>query len=133
MPLTMYLGQANLPPSCPVCEHSPLSAEDCKPHKSLRITIRVFLRTEEKKRGASRAKEEKASEPPTPIEAPKPSLPPVEPPAPEVKAEERIDSNAPEDIAPTAATEDHPPVPEQLANEVRYFSRSRMNEKLIIE
>ncbi|KAF7554837.1 hypothetical protein G7046_g6704 [Stylonectria norvegica] len=67
--------QSNLPASCPVCEHSPLSAEDCNPNKSLRTTIRVFLRTAEKKREASRAKEEKESEPPTPIEAPRPSLP----------------------------------------------------------
>ncbi|CAM1502922.1 Fc.00g076980.m01.CDS01 [Cosmosporella sp. VM-42] len=71
--------QANLPPSCPVCEHSPLSAEDCNPNKSLRTTIRVFLRTAEKKRETSRLKEEKESEPPTPIEAPKPSLPVAEP------------------------------------------------------
>lgn len=54
--LTRQPGQANLPSSCPVCEHSPLSAEDCSPNKSLRTTIRVFLRTEEKKREASRPK-----------------------------------------------------------------------------
>ncbi|KAL1868660.1 hypothetical protein VTK73DRAFT_3576 [Phialemonium thermophilum] len=58
--------QATLPSSCPVCEHSPLSADDCKPHKALRTTIKVFLRTEEKKREASRPKD---SAPPTPVEA----------------------------------------------------------------
>ncbi|KAH0544892.1 hypothetical protein FGG08_000972 [Glutinoglossum americanum] len=42
--------QSTLPASCPVCEHSPLSAEDCKPNKPLRTTITVFLRTEKKKR-----------------------------------------------------------------------------------
>lgn len=68
-------GQSNLPASCPVCEHSPLSAEDCSPNKSLRTTIKVFLRTAEKKREASRAKEGKESEPATPVEAAKPTLP----------------------------------------------------------
>ncbi|KAG5978029.1 hypothetical protein E4U56_005507 [Claviceps arundinis] len=57
-------GQSDLPPSCPVCEHSPLSAEDCNPNKSLRTTIRVFLRTAEKKREASRPKQ---PAPPTPV------------------------------------------------------------------
>lgn len=61
-------GHATLPSSCPVCEHSPLSADDCKPHKSLRTTIKVFLRTEEKKRESSRPKESKDSVPPTPVE-----------------------------------------------------------------
>ncbi|KAL6414761.1 hypothetical protein AUP68_01293 [Ilyonectria robusta] len=80
--------QSNLPPSCPVCEHSPLSAEDCNPNKSLRTTIRVFLRTAEKKREASRPKETKDSAPPTPVEAPKQSLPAVEPPVAGPPAEE---------------------------------------------
>ncbi|KAH0558817.1 hypothetical protein GP486_004546 [Trichoglossum hirsutum] len=44
------VGQSTLPASCPVCEHNPLSAEDCKPNKPLRTTITVFLRTEKKKR-----------------------------------------------------------------------------------
>lgn len=61
-------GQSTLPASCPVCEHSPLSAEDCKPHKALRTTIRVFIRTEEKKREASRPKISKDSAPATPVE-----------------------------------------------------------------
>ncbi|KJZ77051.1 hypothetical protein HIM_03372 [Hirsutella minnesotensis 3608] len=67
--------QSSLPQSCPVCEHSPLAAEDCNPNKSLRTTIRVFLRTAEKKREASRSKESKDSTPATPIEASKPSAP----------------------------------------------------------
>jgi hypothetical protein len=59
--------QSTLPASCPVCEHSPLSADDCKPHKALRTTIKVFLRTEEKKRESSRAKDV-ATTPITPVE-----------------------------------------------------------------
>ncbi|KAJ8120344.1 hypothetical protein ONZ43_g2924 [Nemania bipapillata] len=41
--------QATLPSSCPVCEHTPVSGADCTVYKSLRTTIRVFLKTEEKK------------------------------------------------------------------------------------
>ncbi|KAK8026850.1 hypothetical protein PG991_003906 [Apiospora marii] len=48
--------QSTLPSSCPVCEHSPVSGTDCTIYKSLRTTIRVFLKTEEKKREASRPK-----------------------------------------------------------------------------
>lgn len=82
--MLIILGQSNLPPSCPVCEHSPLSAEDCLPNKSLRTTIRVFLRTAEKKREASRPKESHVSAPPTPVEATNPpsaSSSAVDPPA----------------------------------------------------
>ncbi|KAL1301553.1 hypothetical protein AAFC00_005791 [Neodothiora populina] len=47
--------QASLPESCPVCSHSPLEADMCKPHKALRMTIKVHLKTEEKKRAAAEA------------------------------------------------------------------------------
>lgn len=60
--------QATLPTSCPVCEHAPLSAADCKPHKALRTTIKVFLRTEEKKRESAKPKEGSATAPVTPVE-----------------------------------------------------------------
>ncbi|KAL8388555.1 hypothetical protein RB595_009053 [Gaeumannomyces hyphopodioides] len=63
--------QSTLPTSCPVCEHSPLSADDCKPNKALRTTIKLFVRTEEKKREAPRSKDAQESAPPTPID-PKP-------------------------------------------------------------
>jgi hypothetical protein len=66
--LTVSTGQSTLPSSCPVCEHTPVAAEDCKPNKSLRTTIKVFLRTEEKKREALRLKETKNSAPATPLE-----------------------------------------------------------------
>ncbi|PHH76964.1 hypothetical protein CDD82_3738 [Ophiocordyceps australis] len=66
--------QSTLPQSCPVCEHSPLASEDCNPNKSLRTTIRVFLRTAEKKRESNRPKESNESAPVTPIEARRPSL-----------------------------------------------------------
>ena len=66
-----HAGQSTLPSSCPVCEHSPLSADDCKPHKALRTTIKVFLRTEEKKREANRPKDTTPvtpAEPNTPVQ-----------------------------------------------------------------
>ncbi|PHH62915.1 hypothetical protein CDD81_6548 [Ophiocordyceps australis] len=66
--------QSTLPQSCPVCEHSPLASEDCNPNKSLRTTIRVFLRTAEKKREANRPKESNESTPATPVEARRPSV-----------------------------------------------------------
>ena len=60
-------GHSTLPSSCPVCEHSPLSASDCNPNKALRTTIRVFLKTEEKKRGIGQPKEKDAT-PVTPVD-----------------------------------------------------------------
>ncbi len=65
--MVILIGQSTLPSSCPVCGHSPVAAADCKPNKSLRTTIKVFLRTEEKKRETLRLKEEKNTPPDTPI------------------------------------------------------------------
>ncbi|KAH8894764.1 hypothetical protein GQ53DRAFT_62025 [Thozetella sp. PMI_491] len=62
---------STLPSSCPVCEHSPLSADDCKPHKALRTTIKVFLRTAEKKREPHKAKDNSPAATPTEPHAPK--------------------------------------------------------------
>jgi hypothetical protein len=56
---TSNIGHSTLPSTCPVCEHSPVAAADCKPNKSLRTTIKVFLRTEEKKREALRLKDDR--------------------------------------------------------------------------
>lgn len=106
-------GQSTLPSSCPVCEHTPVSAEDCKPNKSLRTTIKVFLRTEEKKREAARLKEAKASPPATPfvVETPAPVEPTTAeiskdaPPA-EVKAEEATSAEQIEQTSAKPADED---------------------------
>lgn len=94
-PLTArVVGQSTLPSSCPVCEHTPVAAEDCKPHKSLRTTIKVFLRTEEKKREAVRVKEEKkspAAVTPAPlVEIPTPVAEAVAQPSKEAEAAEEI-------------------------------------------
>lgn len=59
-------GKLALRTTCPVCEHTPISQDDCKPNKSLRMTTRAFLKTAEKKRDSSLAKE---STPITPVDA----------------------------------------------------------------
>ena len=56
--MLIFAGQSTLPESCPVCTHQPLSAEDCIPQKSLRLTCKAFLKSETKKR--NKPKEEPA-------------------------------------------------------------------------
>ncbi|KAI9726613.1 MAG: hypothetical protein M1828_000980 [Chrysothrix sp. TS-e1954] len=64
---------STLPSSCPICDHEPLVAADCKQNKNLRLTVRAYLKSEEKKRDKV-----KQAEAPTP--APKPATPlPVTP------------------------------------------------------
>ncbi|KAH1287062.1 hypothetical protein KXW19_006654 [Aspergillus fumigatus] len=46
--------QISLPETCPVCAHTPISPDLCKPNKALRTTLKAFLRTEEKKREKER-------------------------------------------------------------------------------
>ncbi|KAF7586839.1 hypothetical protein BBP40_008247 [Aspergillus hancockii] len=46
--------QTSLPETCPVCAHTPISSDLCKPNKALRTTLKAFLRTEEKKREKER-------------------------------------------------------------------------------
>ena len=60
-------GQASLPEACPVCAHEPVKADLCKPNKALRTTIKVFLRTEEKKRETLRGKDQIDLAPQTPV------------------------------------------------------------------
>jgi hypothetical protein len=43
-------GHLSLSEACPVCQHSPVSAGDCKPHKNLRQTISAYLKSEARKR-----------------------------------------------------------------------------------
>ncbi|KAI2713930.1 hypothetical protein CBS147354_7574 [Penicillium roqueforti] len=54
--------QASLSDTCPVCTHTPVSPDLCKPNKALRTTLKAFLRTEEKKR----EKDRQSAAPPTP-------------------------------------------------------------------
>lgn len=50
----LALGQASLSNTCPVCTHTPVAPDLCKPNKALRTTLKAFLRTEEKKRERDR-------------------------------------------------------------------------------
>lgn len=50
-------GQTTLPQACPVCLHEPVKADDCRPNKALRTTIKVFLRKKGIEREAARKKE----------------------------------------------------------------------------
>lgn len=89
-----------------MCEHSPVTPDDCTPHKSLRTTIKVFLRTEEKKRGALLAKAAKETPPDTPIEAAPP------PPAPLPEAAVSASQEQPtEDVQPAIEGHDGTPAP----------------------
>ncbi|KAI2465898.1 hypothetical protein F4781DRAFT_372840 [Annulohypoxylon bovei var. microspora] len=101
--------QSTLPSSCPVCEHSPVSASDCTIYKSLRTTIRVFLKTEEKKRESARPKTN-GSTPVTPAQetpAPAQTRTATEQPPPPTNAVPSVQANAEpqtaESVAPPAA------------------------------
>lgn len=107
-PLTSRPGQSNLLPSCPVCEHSPLSAEDCNPNKSLRTTIKVFLRTAEKKREASRPKETTAAEPAEETQPPGSKVEHSASAVPQIKerhsgVQEEVGTHATDDVVPERA------------------------------
>lgn len=83
---TSMIGKTTLPSTCPVCEHNPVSVDDCKPNNKLRMTTRAFLKTAEKKRDSSQAKEATPATPITPIDA-KPSATPALPPTEELATE----------------------------------------------
>lgn len=107
--LMPIIGQATLPPSCPVCEHTPVSGADCTVYKSLRTTIRVFLKTEEKRRETMRPKTN-GSAPITPVHVTPTPTPtqtqgPADPPALESSAPELTNPEQPPDNVLAAATE----------------------------
>nr|OQO31808.1 hypothetical protein B0A51_00710 [Rachicladosporium sp. CCFEE 5018] len=64
--------QAKLTEQCPICEHSPVSADACTPMRSLRMTIKAHLKTEMKRRAAAAA----AAAPP-PRKEPTPEAAPI--------------------------------------------------------
>ncbi|KAK6439754.1 hypothetical protein LTR95_004041 [Oleoguttula sp. CCFEE 5521] len=66
--------QAKLTEQCPICEHSPVSADACTPMRSLRMTIKAHLKTEMKRRAAAAA----AAAPPPPEEPTLEAAPVVE-------------------------------------------------------
>ena len=96
--LTQKLGQGSLPEACPVCLHEPVKADDCRPNKALRTTIKVFLKKKVMERETARKKEmlDKAAATPatpaTPVPDQTPAPQPSETPAP-ATAEAAQDGN----------------------------------------
>jgi hypothetical protein len=76
-------GRNSIPKACPLCRHSPLEPDDCNPNKSLKLTVRAFLKGQEKKR----AEKERAS---SAVQTPK-----------------EVDSPAPPASAQSPASENH--------------------------
>ncbi|EPS38327.1 hypothetical protein H072_7912 [Dactylellina haptotyla CBS 200.50] len=92
--------QSNLPTVCKICDHTPLNADDCKIHSSLRTTVTIFLRTAEKKYGSlAKAKKESTPAPPTPVEKPADAL------AASKSPEAPREASAPAQPEPTAQAE----------------------------
>ncbi|KAI0145951.1 hypothetical protein F4776DRAFT_674631 [Hypoxylon sp. NC0597] len=105
--------QSTLPSVCPVCEHSPVSASDCTVYKSLRTTIRVFVKTEEKKREGARPKTN-GSTPATPAQdAPTPNQTRTPTEQPPVEATSTVqasmESQKADSVPPSAAVESEEP------------------------
>ncbi|KAK3656553.1 hypothetical protein LTR56_002900 [Elasticomyces elasticus] len=94
-PCSLDLGEA-----CPVCQHTPVSGEDCKPNKNLRTTISAYIKTEQNKRQKAQEKEARLAAA-TPVAAPATSETPV--PATEQNAEAHGDADG-----EPAAEEDTP-------------------------
>lgn len=57
IPILIREGQSSLPQACPVCLHEPVKADDCRPNKALRTTIKVFLRKKGIEHETARKKE----------------------------------------------------------------------------
>ena len=79
--------------------------DDCTPHKSLRTTIKVFLRTEEKKRGTLLAKAAKETLPETPVEE-----------APPAQISKAAQPESTEDVGTTTIGQEETTAPENAAN-----------------
>lgn len=110
--LISVLGQASLSDTCPVCTHTPVSPDLCKPNKALRTTLKAFLRTEEKKR----EKDRQSAAPPTPSNVtPADTKIPVHDAAPnqnEAGLVTAVEAKAPVSPHPTEPTESKPEEPE---------------------
>ncbi|PNS16119.1 hypothetical protein CAC42_4520 [Sphaceloma murrayae] len=107
--------QASLPDTCPVCMHSPLDPASCTPNKSLRLTVKAYLKSEEKKRAKESAPVKTAEVVPvgTPVLAT-----PVEHASEAVDALVQISvpSSAAEDIPTVEAGAEHPAEQQPTAN-----------------
>lgn len=96
-----------MPDTCPVCAHTPLSSDLCKPNKALRTTLKAFLRTEEKKREKDRQSATPAALAEAPVDGtPAPSEQPAVTPAPDTPVapvpEEQAPAGEQLEVAPAA-------------------------------
>ena len=57
-------GQDLLDDCCPICLHEPIQKQDCKPNKSLRTTIRAFLKKKVMEKENAKKKQMLAKKPP---------------------------------------------------------------------
>ncbi|EWC46984.1 hypothetical protein DRE_03746 [Drechslerella stenobrocha 248] len=120
--------QSSLPTVCKICDHTPLKAEDCKIHSSLRTTVTIFLRTAEKKHGSlSKAKKDTtpaqppADKPSDPsdskpqLEAPREASPPAQSDAniPQVETTDGKADDKMEEQKESGAANDEPNGPEE--------------------
>lgn len=123
--LISVLGQASLSDTCPVCTHTPVSPDLCKPNKALRTTLKAFLRTEEKKR----EKDRQSAAPPTPSTiTPADTKIPVKDAAPDQNGAElgiAVETKAPVSPHPTEPAESKPqelgldtPAPDTLGESI---------------
>lgn len=98
-----------LPDTCPVCAHTPLSSDLCKPNKALRTTLKAFLRTEEKKREKDRQSATPAAGVATADGTPAPSEQPTAPTPAAAPEDQNVVEEKPE-VAPSveAPVDDQP-------------------------
>ncbi|KAJ9639431.1 hypothetical protein H2199_006464 [Coniosporium tulheliwenetii] len=114
--------QSSLPDSCPVCAHTPLAAEDCKPNKALRLTVKAFLKSEEKKRAVKPATPAtpSAAETPTPAIVDPPTSAPGHPP----QTEQSGELSTPV----VASIEEHAPAGEVFAGQTQLARREAASQ-----
>lgn len=114
------IGQSSLPETCPVCAHTPVSPDLCKPNKALRTTLKAFLRTEEKKREKDRQQPTPtASVDPTPADAQaKQETPGAD--TQDTRAEEKSEPVPASDSLPVQPSIEQPaePIPENVPDQL---------------
>ncbi|KAK1046063.1 hypothetical protein LTR33_015117, partial [Friedmanniomyces endolithicus] len=98
-------GSLDLSEACPVCQHAPVSGDDCKPNKNLRTTISAYIKTEQNKRQKAQREKDAKLAAATPVAAP--AAPTTPTPAAESTIETNGDAPVEEvDVAPaTPASE----------------------------
>ncbi|KAK0944757.1 hypothetical protein LTR29_003770 [Friedmanniomyces endolithicus] len=84
----------DLSESCPVCQHAPVSGDDCKPNKSLRTTISAYIKTEQNKRQKAQREKDAKLATTAPVAAPEAPATP----APATESVVETNGDAPEEV-----------------------------------